>query len=73
MLLTACLILSGSAAPAQEPPREEKKVCKKVEEPGARFSARRVCMTKAEWEQAAKSERSAPQEQIRQTAPSKPY
>ncbi|MDQ4088592.1 MAG: hypothetical protein M3177_11385 [Pseudomonadota bacterium] len=40
-----------TAAPEEKPAAEEKTICRNVSEVGSRLSRRRVCATKAQWDE----------------------
>lgn len=45
---------TGAAAPEQAAPQKEKLICRTEGVIGSRAKKRRVCLTKAEWEQVAR-------------------
>lgn len=58
VLFTALLLLAGQAQPAAEPkPAEPKKVCRRETSTSSRLDVKRVCRTRAEWEQLEGAER----------------
>lgn len=65
MAAVAVTLLAGGAAVAKEKPEgpREKKICVQSEDSASRLGVRRVCRTKAEWEQGSSSE--SPQQAAR--------
>ncbi|HEX8640616.1 MAG TPA: hypothetical protein VF704_05615 [Allosphingosinicella sp.] len=40
-----------AAAPTEEAPEKEKQICRTIAESGSRLSRRRICATKAQWDE----------------------
>jgi hypothetical protein len=61
--LLAMAILIATGAQAAEPNRQDKKqsglICREIGETGSRLDAKRVCMTKEQWEQSRRDAREA--------------
>jgi hypothetical protein len=62
--LVVCLVsapaIAQTAAPTQSKPQvDNQKICQKVEVIGSRIASKRVCMTRAEWDDARLQDRQA--------------
>jgi hypothetical protein len=57
MLLPA-LLLALAAAPqtAAKPATPEKPVCKRIEKTGSRLGSKKICLTRAEWEERTRND-----------------
>ncbi len=54
MLTTLLLLaLAGQQAEPTPPPAKEKKVCRTEQATGSRLGAKRICKTRAEWDEIA--------------------
>jgi hypothetical protein len=65
LALVAVAALAETATPPVNPAEKERRICRRIENPGTLAGSRRVCLTRAEWERSAEEHRRRGEEWVR--------